>query len=322
MPNDVTEYFLERDKRDEGITIKARATELADDTFIVLKGSMACMKPLPSLAHHHYYTLAWRENEVQKLLEDGVLIKEDAHYKFAKNHTFVKPTPANVIVCGYPHANWKFLKSNEESDPKPCPEQVEKYLAQWHSDEMKHYQDQEAKIEELFRKPNTVNIDRQKDSYNDILFKTLMLNSFYSTKLQAPLVVVNYIAGIDDFYSRINSSDTDYQLVDEIAKENDIYVGSDEKYGTKRNCFSFATKYCHHHEPEKYRIYDNYVAKVLIYFQNCDNFFRENFTEQKLKNYRFFHEVWDKFKNFYKLSQFTNWEIDKYLWLLGKRYFS
>jgi hypothetical protein len=33
------------------------------------------------------------------------------------------------------------------------------------------------------------------------------------------------------------------------------------------NFYSFATKYCSHHKPEMYPIYDSYVDKMLGYFK-------------------------------------------------------
>jgi len=186
---------------------------------------------------------------------------------------------------------------------------------------MKHYQNQEKCIKKFF-KPDVKK--EGKDSHNDILFKTLMLNSFYSTKLQAPLYVVEYIETIEDFYHRVGSDETDYDLIDQIAWKNDRYVGNNERYNNRRNCFSFATKYCHHHSPNKFRIYDSFVAKVLIYAQFHHQFYHENFSESDLqKSYEFFHKVWDAFKNDdrFNISHFENWEIDKYLWLLGKDYF-
>lgn len=87
-------------------------------------------------------------------------------------------------------------------------------------------------------------------------------------------------------------------LVEEIAH---VKVGRDQ---VERTFYSFATKYCSHHQPSKYAIYDNYVEKVLIFFKNRDHFC--DFKNKDLKDY----------------PKFTLKEIDKYLWQLGKEYYN
>ena len=62
-------------------------------------------------------------------------------------------------------------------------------------------------------------------------------------------------------------------MVDEIAKIN---IGGKEKY-----FYSFASKYCSHHNQLDFPIYDSYVHKVLKYYRNVDMFFE--FDEADLK---------------------------------------
>ena len=223
------------------------------------------------------------------------------------------------------------------SVPRPTHETIEGYIKDWKCERMKHYQEQEECIKRLFRNPDTKKRDRPNDTTEVILNKILMLNSFYSTKLHAPLRVAKYIGNIENFYASLNDpyDRNKDELVNTIAK-GDVHVGDNEKYETLRECFSFATKYCHHHNPEYFRIYDSYVAKILRYFQQKQNpcFYREGLSETKMKrDYSFFHDVLEKFKENFGLDgileklkkeyAFTssNEVLDKYLWLLGKRYF-
>lgn len=81
--------------------------------------------------------------------------------------------------------------------------------------------------------------------------------------------------------------DNDVTLVDDIAK---VTIGDTEK-----NFYSFASKYCSHHKPLEYPIYDSYVEKVLLHFNKVYHFYK--FTKTDLK------------------------ELDKYLWQFGKYYF-
>lgn len=51
----------------------------------------------------------------------------------------------------------------------------------------------------------------------------------------------------------------------------------------EKNFYSFTTKYCSHHCPLDFPIYDSYVEKVLCYFRNRDKF--ASFKNQDLKDY-------------------------------------
>lgn len=88
--------------------------------------------------------------------------------------------------------------------------------------------------------------------------------------------------------------------------------------GVKKNFYSFATKYCSHHKPEEYPIYDSYVEKMLMYFQKTDKFAK--FKKADLKNYAKFKSILIEFKKFYDINEYTLKEIDKYIWQLGKEY--
>ena len=86
-----------------------------------------------------------------------------------------------------------------------------------------------------------------------------------------------------------------------------------------KHFYSFASKYCSHHNPEAFPIYDSYVDEVLRYFRDVDGF--TTFRTSELKDYSRFKEILLKFRSFYGLEQFTLKEIDKYIWQLGKKYF-
>ena len=91
------------------------------------------------------------------------------------------------------------------------------------------------------------------------------------------------------------------------------------KYKT-RNFYSFASKYCAFHKPDIYPMYDSYVEKMLWHFKKLDKFY--DFKRDELRNYQVFMDVIKRFSKFYNLQEFTLKEIDMYLWLAGKKYFS
>jgi hypothetical protein len=66
-----------------------------------------------------------------------------------------------------------------------------------------------------------------------------------------------------DIDARLHTGDA--TLVGDIAQ-----VTMDS--GKIKNFYSFATKYCSHHMPLEYPIYDSYVDLLLRYFRDVDGF--------------------------------------------------
>lgn len=186
------------------------------------------------------------------------------------------------------------------SIPKPSKEEVNKYLDLW--DSLENYVLQENSLDKLF-----FGEFKKNDDIHNILIKASTLNDFYSTNIFSIFPVAKHILelNIDD---RLENNDT--ELVNEIAK---ITINEKDK-----NFYSFATKYCSHHKPDDYPIYDSYVEKMLIHFNKEDKF--GNFKREDLKNYTRFKEILIEFRKFYKLEDYTLKEIDKYLWQAGKEY--
>ena len=176
-----------------------------------------------------------------------------------------------------------------------------KYLQKW--DSLDNYVLQESSLDKLFLKtyPNNTDI-------NDILIKASSLNDFYSTNIFSIFSVAKHILELN-IDERLKAGDE--TLVNDIAK---IIINNKNK-----NFYSFASKYCSHHYPTEYPIYDNNVEKVLLYFKKRDKF--DDFTKEDLKNYKTFKKILITFKNFYKIDEYDLKEIDKYIWQLGKEYF-
>ena len=186
--------------------------------------------------------------------------------------------------------------------PRPNKEIMNEYLNKWDNLE-EHYIWQESSLDKLFHKDYKNNTD-----LNEILIKCSCLNDFYSTNifLIYPVAKNIYDLNID---KRLEAGDT--TLVDDIAK---VEIGGKEK-----NFYSFATKYCSHHNAIQYPIYDYFVEKMLCYFQKLDKF--SNFKKEDLRNYTKFRNALYDFKKFYDIDEFNLRDIDKYLWIAGKEYF-
>lgn len=184
----------------------------------------------------------------------------------------------------------------------PNEKEVEKYLERWEA--LENYVAQESSLRKLFTKtyPNNTEMD-------EVLIKVCSLNDFYSTNIYSPFSVAKNIIKLNiDLRLKHN----DVSLVNDIAKVN---VNGKREF----NFYSFATKYCSHHKPEEFPIFDSYVERLLMLLKKQDGFY--DFRKSDLKEYKKYKEILIKFRTYYKLDKFNLKEIDKYLWLLGKNIF-
>lgn len=179
---------------------------------------------------------------------------------------------------------------------------VNDYLKKW--DLLENYVLQERSLRKLFSQTYPLNTEM-----DDVLIKVCSLNDFYSTHIFSPFTIAKHIVSlnIDD---RLKNNDL--QLVNDIAK---VKVKSKKE----RNFYSFATKYCSHHEPNVYPIYDSFVEKLLMHFKRKDKF--SNFKKGELKHYPSYKRILLEFTTYYQLDKYSLKEIDKYLWQAGKYYF-
>ena len=182
--------------------------------------------------------------------------------------------------------------------PIPSMAQVEHYLAQW--DGLEDYSFQEEALDKLFFR-----LCPENTCIEDILLKVSTLNDFYSTHIYSTYPVAKHILALD-IDERLQTGDL--SLVKAIQK---VTVK-----GTERNLYSFASKYCSHHNPLAFPIYDSYVDKILYQFMKQDHF--ASFRRGDLKDYQKFYDILLAFRSFYGLEKYNLKEIDKYLWQLGK----
>ena len=185
---------------------------------------------------------------------------------------------------------------------RPCKDQVLYYLRAW--DEQENYVLQEHALDKLFFEtyPNNTDI-------NDILIKASSLNDFYSTNIFDIHTVAQHILSLH-IDERLEKGDR--LLVNDIAHV--------EVNGKDHFFYSFATKYCSHHRPERYAIYDSYVEKVLVSMNSRKHF--AYFKREELKDYVTYMSVIRAFQQSFGLMQYDIKKLDQYLWQLGKWYFN
>lgn len=149
--------------------------------------------------------------------------------------------------------------------------------------------------------------------------KVKLLNLFYSTGIQAVSKMTDNIVGIKDIDARLEQGDL--TLVPQIAT---LKLNGGERFN-----YSFATKYCALHQPEKFPIYDSIVADtfeslfVKGYFpkytysrskSKSPNTFTKGEFAAKLKEYNFFVEFYRYFMELFDLTDRSVREIDSYIW--------
>lgn len=144
------------------------------------------------------------------------------------------------------------------------------YVEKWHNTQT--YEETDNALHLLF-----IELFPNNDSMSGVLLKTSALNDFYTTNIFNTYAVAEHICKlrIDD---RLRAGEL--KLIEEIARV--------ELPGNRmRRFYSFASKYCSHHQPEKYAIYDSYVDEMLRYFRDADKF--AEFSNNNLRQYKLFH---------------------------------
>lgn len=186
---------------------------------------------------------------------------------------------------------------------KPSVEEVEKYIKRW--EETEEYSVPAKSLSELFKNfPLNNNLD-------EIIVKVCTLDVIFSANANRWFFQISKHILKYDFDVKFKSSEfdvNDFSSVDVLDKKTNKTK--------KRKFYSFATKYCNHHKPLDYPIYDSYVDQALWYFQTEYHF--RDFDREELKEYKKFKETLKDFRKFFGLDRFDLREIDKYLWLLGK----
>lgn len=189
--------------------------------------------------------------------------------------------------------------------PEPTEKNVRCSLKKWKT--LQNYKDQERALNMVFGK-----FCPQNKKIEDVLLKVCALNDFYSTHIFAVYPVAEHI-----LKNRIDRKiDTaEYEIVNKLAK---IQIKSKRK-----NFYSFASKYCGHHKPKDFPMYDYHVERMLMHYKrihrNEDGF--PKFKKDDLRNYPKFVQIISEFQNHFRLNKFTLRQIDIFLWLTGRDYF-
>lgn len=152
-----------------------------------------------------------------------------------------------------------------------------------------------------------------------VFLKVVALNFLYSTRIDLYSTkrpdVEDVARHIHDNFNEIDAAlDARPPKLEIVDRINSVTVSGKQR----RSCFSFATKYCSWHRPESYAIWDSNVKVYLRCLQKQAGF-RADFKLDGDWKYPMFHGVMADLVKCYGLGEFTLKDIDKFLWLEGKR---
>lgn len=186
---------------------------------------------------------------------------------------------------------------------------IKKYIEKW--DNTEEYVIPEKALQTLFLNKRDNHL-----SSDDLLIKCSVLNDFYGTNIFKVYYVVSHYLTVVNLAERLEAGDI--TLVDDLRKVVVPKKDKDGKIAGERTIdyYSFATKFCSHHKPDVFPIYDSNVAYALKSFRKRDS--RIRFADSDLRNYQKFAGIIDTFRKVYDLERYNVKDIDRYLWQLGK----
>lgn len=150
--------------------------------------------------------------------------------------------------------------------------------------------------------------NRGNSNLSIVATKVVLINSLYYTQIFAPLQVARHIHRL----AMKNSldkliSDGDARAIDLIT-----YVKIAKK---KKRFFSFASKYCHFHNPNKYPLIDSYVTNLLKKINGKEK--RFDIDDEDFGKYEKFRQAVVTLRKKARLTYDFD-KIDKYLWIYGQ----
>lgn len=220
-------------------------------------------------------------------------------------------------------------------------ELYDRILGIYNSNKYENYREQEKVVENIFSENGVFAKLGRENLQQIVLLKVSVLDSFYSTNLAKFGIyeVAKHIAELEvesKIHQKIrNANPKNY---DELKGIIEQIAECERKDSKKKVFYSFATKYCFHHNQNAFRIYDSFVREVLVFFNNGKsdtsnakfnipselvgtNFYGKKLTNKELKDYdtyNTFLQAIDEFAKHYGLENENTRDLDHFLWILGK----
>lgn len=257
---------------------------------------------------------------------NDLMAKFEALSRIVASHKEGQPKMRTVMVNSDNTTSQSTIQKNPPTKKKlgadfpnpyvPSVDEMKKYHNNWNSDNNAEYIEHEKALNWLF-------IDNPETKGNTdmkaVIIKCSVLNDFYATNIFKVYPVAKKILSIKNIDDRLKKGD--HSLVNEIAEVVDEKTDETKESKVRFN-YSFATKYCSHHQPALFPIYDRYVADVLCALKKQYPDVLSFKKREELKQYEMFVKAIDDVKANFGLEDYNYKDMDRYLWLLGKEYFN
>ena len=199
---------------------------------------------------------------------------------------------------------------------RPSYQDVEEKLEDWRKDRIFEFEETDRCLDNLFTKTYPLNKNSQ-----EVLVKIYVLNSAYFAYIPSPCFprLTRQIIGIENIDEKLRQGAMD--VVSDMAKTIEYQNGRGVRH--RHTPYSFATKYCSFHNPDKYPIFDSNVERALRCYKREYPEFAKSVdgiwnTNQDLRNYKAFNKIIDSFIKCFALD-YTYRKIDKYLYQIGRK---
>lgn len=186
----------------------------------------------------------------------------------------------------------------------PTPEFVRSTLTRYEKDGGHLLNEKLLKLFKTFNDQNNLSETR---------IKVAALNTLYSTAIKNINPVVDKILSVCE--KVIPNSIEDYvNFTDGISLVEWTNTNTGKSY--KRNNISFASKYVHFLSDKTIPIYDSYIWIIVKGYLGQNGISKMSFANPK--TYKEFYEIFSLFKSEFNLDEFSNYELDKFLWQFGR----
>jgi hypothetical protein len=164
--------------------------------------------------------------------------------------------------------------------------------------------------ENIFKLFQTFN--NEKDKFN-VVIKVAALNKIYSTAITNINPVVEKIV-ISSIANTQLKTTSDY--VDFVDKISLVEWTNTEGQSFKRNHLSFSSKYVHFLSEYETPIYDSYIWILIQGYMGLKG--NKKIIFKNPANFKEFYDTFLIFKSTFRLEDYSNYQIDKFLWQYGK----
>lgn len=148
----------------------------------------------------------------------------------------------------------------------------------------------------------------------EVGIKVAALNQLYSTAIQyITPIVEKIVCEMPEKYRSLTEKEYS-MLVDKIATVD--WVSQTTGKTHSRCNLSFSSKYVHFISGRKIPIYDSYIWIVMIGYLKQNG--QDTYSFSTPPSYKYFYDVFIKFKELFNLNNYSNYDIDKFLWQYGK----